>query len=207
MPPTSWQLCGNVSKCPPRVHPDTPQHCPTVRPTKDGRTNPTSISRNFMTKWHLVLIPALLYKQLFQFKCKETLFLIQSASFHDSQFLIWIIGELEDWRWMNCACGGGNCKKKYFEALTIQLLVRLDCEENWGKRERIAGWLHQVHLFLPLQLQCILFIYWSKEGLKRFDVAQLRVVLTLTAAVSVAVVIRALSSPSQSVLIRDPNLT
>ena len=60
--PTSWQLCGNVSKCPPRVHPDTPQHCPTVRPTKDGRTNPTSISRNFMTKWHLVLIPALLYK-------------------------------------------------------------------------------------------------------------------------------------------------
>ena len=21
--PTSWQLCGNVSKCPPRVHPDT----------------------------------------------------------------------------------------------------------------------------------------------------------------------------------------
>lgn len=23
-PPTSWQLCGNVSKCPPRVHPDTP---------------------------------------------------------------------------------------------------------------------------------------------------------------------------------------
>ena len=64
-----------------------------------------------------------------------------------------------------------------------------------------------MHLFLPLQLQCILFIYWSKEGLKRFDVAQLRVVLTLTAAVSVAVVIRALSSPSQSVLIRDPNLT
>ena len=43
--------------------------------------------------------------------------------------------------------------------------------------------------------------------MKRFDVAQLRVVLTLTAAVSVAVVIRALSSPSQSVLIRDPNLT
>ena len=51
--------CVQVStSCPPRH----PQHCPTVRPTKDGRTNPTSISRNFMTKWHLVLIPALLYK-------------------------------------------------------------------------------------------------------------------------------------------------
>ena len=51
--------CVQVStSCPPRH----PQHCPTVRPTKDGRTNPTSIGRNFMTKWHLVLIPALLYK-------------------------------------------------------------------------------------------------------------------------------------------------
>ena len=51
--------CVQVStSCPPRH----PQHCPTVRPTKDGRTNPTSIGRKFMTKWHLVLIPALLYK-------------------------------------------------------------------------------------------------------------------------------------------------
>ena len=39
--------CVQVStSCPPRH----PQHCPTVRPTKDGQTNPTSISRNFMTK-------------------------------------------------------------------------------------------------------------------------------------------------------------
>ena len=49
VPPTSWQLCGNVSNCPP--HPDTPQ-LNTVQvstqagPTKDGRTNRTRQERS-----------------------------------------------------------------------------------------------------------------------------------------------------------------
>ena len=32
MPRTSWQLCGNVSKCPPASTPDTPWQRPSVHP-------------------------------------------------------------------------------------------------------------------------------------------------------------------------------
>ena len=47
--PASWQLYGNVSKCPPQLAPDTPQHCPTVHPgkTQQKMGGPTGPARTF----------------------------------------------------------------------------------------------------------------------------------------------------------------